>query len=372
MNVSWNVPEKKTVVFLLPSLRTSGGIREAVRLAKELLQDGNDVRIVSMWSHPASEPVEGIPVEYLLPFMATKSMAWKDFLHIAVRLRAYLRSLRKTGGTHHYSLFATHFSTLPFLYLVPRRRRYVFVQDLEWSFARGHLTQNALKRIILFFYKRAALITANAYLTQRLRSQGLLPTAEAAIWASPSFYSETPNASERSIDIAMVLRRGAHKRLDLYLELLRRIHIGRGLRTACITPDEDIAAEVDGLTDRILLQPSLDEMKQLYRDTKVFLLLSDHEGFSLPPLEAMGSGCIPICRDCGGVSIYMDGPLSQNLLPLSAGMDNLEKIIYAQTSNIQEMNHLAVIARTKFCQGSMQARQDRAACIAILSKLFSP
>jgi glycosyltransferase involved in cell wall biosynthesis len=50
-------------------------------------------------------------------------------------------------------------------------------------------------------------------------------------------------------------------------------------------------------------------------------MMSDQEGFGLPPLEAMGSGCVPICRDSGGVRAYMIGKLKESLLPLNSDID---------------------------------------------------
>ena len=47
------------------------------------------------------------------------------------------------------------------------------------------------------------------------------------------------------------------------------------------------------------------------------------EGFGLPPLEAMGGGCIPACRDSGGVRNYMHGQFHRLLFPLSEKVPNI-------------------------------------------------
>jgi glycosyltransferase involved in cell wall biosynthesis len=46
------------------------------------------------------------------------------------------------------------------------------------------------------------------------------------------------------------------------------------------------------------------EMAHFYDTCDIFVFASHREGFGLPPLEAMASGCAVVTTDCGGVSDY--------------------------------------------------------------------
>ncbi|WP_263409890.1 glycosyltransferase family 4 protein [Terriglobus tenax] len=364
-----NSSQEWTVSFLLPTLRVGGGVREAIKLAKDLQDRGCAVQIITMWSHPAEGAATGLPVLHLLPSMPTKAGAWKDLPRIAYLLRKHLR--RRTGTANRRNiLFATHFSTLPFLFFVANRTRYVFVQDLEWTFVARGWKQHLLKSAILFFYRYTSLVVANQYLKKKLQEIGLLPLCETAIWALSDFSSKAPNVG-RSFDFVMVLRDGAHKRLDLYMSLLALLRTCGSIRTACITPDENIATMAAPLTDRILLRPSVEEMRDLYSDTKVFLLLSDHEGFALPPLEAMASGCVPLCRDCGGVSAYMQGILANNIVPLSHNLDQIAERACALAGDELLLSQLSCAARNEFEAGLLRSQETRAESLTMLAQIFS-
>ncbi len=122
----------------------------------------------------------------------------------------------------------------------------------------------------------------------------------------------------------MVLRNGHYKRLDLYRQFIAKCISKNNLTLAVITPEIKIFNEIKESVDFCYFCPSIADMRDIYSRSKIFIHLSDHEGFGLPPLEAMGAGCIPLCRNSGGVRAYMDDLNHHGLLlPKSYDVDKI-------------------------------------------------
>ena len=81
--------------------------------------------------------------------------------------------------------------------------------------------------------------------------------------------------------------------------------------------DVGVVAARSGVVDRIGLQSYVadDELAALYRRARVFVFLSDYEGFGLTPVEALGAGIpivvldTPIAREIyGNAAFYVERP----------------------------------------------------------------
>ena len=62
--------------------------------------------------------------------------------------------------------------------------------------------------------------------------------------------------------------------------------------------------------------PSNSEVLELYRKATVFVLPSILEGMSLPPLEAMASGCVVVSADCVGIRVYLKNEFNSIIVPI--------------------------------------------------------
>ena len=302
--------------LVLPSLKISGGTLELLRLADDLAGQHADLGLVTLWRSPHEAAVEARSVHYLSEWQTNLRHALLQLPILIVRFARLVGELMRNPGQKGSAWIFSHYATFPLALCVAQRQRWYFVQGLEWHFPRNRVSSALLKRFILVSYRRGRLITANAFLTTSLLELGLTVEAEACIWAAESFRG--PGRTSRNIDVVMVLRKGDPKRLDLYLALLGLARTQmRTWRFAAITPETEIASQVAGSVDECLLRPSTEQMRELYSRSKCFLHLSEHEGFGLPPLEAMGSGCVPICRDSGGVRAYMKDGLEALIFPKS-------------------------------------------------------
>lgn len=343
-----------------PAAKVGGGNREALRFGEELAARGSDVAAVFMWQAP--HPMRSaLRVSHLSAWRPRLSRAAAEFPFLMIRFVRWVKRAAVAEKNCAARFVFTHYVTLPLSFAVPRERRYFFVQDLEWKFIGNRFSSFLLRRMILYCYRRGTLISANAFLTAALTDLRLKVPLELPIWADEGFATDA--CGPRDIDIVMVLRKGAHKRLDLYLSFMGLAR-GRNIKLAVVSPDDEIIAAARAPSTLCLLRPSLPEMRSLYARSKCFLHLSDHEGFGLPPLEAMGAGCVPLCRDSGGVRAFMNvGGLRPLLIPPATPIDAVFRLAEALLSDRGRLGELSRLAREVFHAGVARTRVARDLCL---------
>lgn len=314
-------------VFVLPTMKIAGGNLEVIRLAEDVRRTGKDVSIVSLWHTPNPISCEGIATFTLFNRPVNKLTA---LISIPLLLASFWRLVRHLRSDSTKFVF-THFTTYALVPLISKSQRWFFVQALEWYFVSAGLLRGALKTFITASYRTGHILVANRYLKRMIEGNALRVEASVDIWADSFFDSGVEGL--RSFDIALVFRKGLVKRADWGTALLEKLKTDYpDLRVAVISPDEDFASIVEP-NSMFFLRPTRSEMRAIYQQSRVFVLFSDHEGFGLPPLEAMGSGCVPVCRDAGGIRAYMEPELEGNIIPLDASPDamihRLVEILYS-------------------------------------------
>ena len=356
----------KEVLMILPSLRISGGVKEALRLANDLRQQGIAVRVLILWRNAHELPCGSAPVSYLSSFIAKRSTAGLQFPLLLVRFITFLRNHYSAGKRKQLALFLTHFSTFPFGWLAPNLDWYCFNQDVEWMFVKSGIGRACLRWFIIRTSRRSRVLTTNSYVEHLYVQEGVQPIGRLSIWAPDHWLTRGLTVS-RKTDVVMLLRRGHMKRLDLYMEIVDLMERVR-LTSVLITPDSELFEQVAALGCQAVLRPSDEDLKNIYRRSKIFLLLSDTEGFALPPLEAMGSGCVPLCRDSGGPRCYMTGPLASNIIPLEATSAQIFAILRLLLNDTENLASLSEYAREAFSSGSVVSLSERMQSVAALGE----
>lgn len=346
---------KPTFIIVLNALKICGGVLEAYRFGQELRDAGENVLVVVMWRSPNEiENADKLPIIRLTNWQTRIQLALFQ-LPIILGKFWWCTCIIKRKRINPIWIF-THYSTLPLASLIESSRRWIFLQGTEWSFVQYPVVARLFKAFVLFFYRRARLLVVSQFLANALESVGLRSTGMAQVWADSAYYR--PVNRLRDIDVVVMLRKGQPKRLDLNLALLAQLgQVEPNLRIAAITPDSDLADLAAPLTSLCLTRPSQKEMADLYSRTKIFLLLSETEGFGLPPLEAMGAGCVPMCRDSGGPQSYMLGPLGDLLLPLSMSMTEICSKLIKLLDDPFALERYSVAARCVFLDGLTIASQ---------------
>ncbi|HSZ14030.1 MAG TPA: glycosyltransferase [Solirubrobacteraceae bacterium] len=179
-----------------------------------------------------------------------------------------------------------------------------FVQDIETSY---YPDDESVRHAVLDSYRpEFRYMTISSWNRERLRELGL-----DAELIPPGIDLETfrPRADvRRREDMVLALgRSNPLKNLPLTLDAWRALarspqeeERAEGGRRAelCLFGIEPELATDEGM--RYVESPSDEQVNELFNEATVFVQTSSHEGFALPPLEAMATGGAVVCTDAHG------------------------------------------------------------------------
>ncbi len=168
-----------------------------------------------------------------------------------------------------------------------------FVQDIETSYYPGN---PGVQDAVLASYRHEFhYMTISSWNQERLRELGL-----DAVLIPPGIDLDTfcrlPDVTRRPDMILALGRSNPLKNFPLTLEAWRRLP--RPRPELCLFGIEPELATDPGI--RYVMRPSDAEVNELFNQATVFVQTSYHEGFCLPPLEAMATGGAVVCTDAHG------------------------------------------------------------------------
>jgi GT2 family glycosyltransferase/glycosyltransferase involved in cell wall biosynthesis len=176
---------------------------------------------------------------------------------------------------------------------IPRGIPVYFVQDIETSYYPDH--ERARHAVLDSYRPEFRYMTISAWNRERLRELGL-----DAELIPPGIDLETfrPRAEvTRREDMVLALgRTNPLKNLPLTLAAWRALKEPRP--ELCMFGIEPQLADTDGMT--YVEAPEDERVGELFSEATVFVQTSVHEGFALPPLEAMATGAAVVCTDAHG------------------------------------------------------------------------
>ena len=168
-----------------------------------------------------------------------------------------------------------------------------FVQDIETSYYPDH--ERARHAVLDSYRPEFRYMTISSWNRERLRELGL-----DAELIPPGIDLETfrPRAEvARREDMVLALgRSNPLKNLPLTLAAWRSL--GEPRPELCMFGIEPELADGEGM--RYVQAPGDEQVNELFCQATVFVQTSTHEGFALPPLEAMATGAAVLCTDAHG------------------------------------------------------------------------
>jgi GT2 family glycosyltransferase/glycosyltransferase involved in cell wall biosynthesis len=173
-----------------------------------------------------------------------------------------------------------------------------FVQDIETSY---YPDDESARHAVLDSYRpEFRYMTISRWNQERLRELGL--DAE-LIPPGIDLENFRPRLEvQRREDLVLALgRSNPLKNLPLTVEAWRQARGRSELASRlelCLFGHEPELADEQGM--RHVESPSDERVNELFNEATVFIQTSTHEGFALPPLEAMATGCAVVCTDAHG------------------------------------------------------------------------
>ena len=279
------------LTFLLPGRGFSGGIRCSVRMATELLQRGHDVQIL-WWAGTSAlrrlpraiyqKYVVKSPPDWLARFEG-KSAPFKRLSDKVVDAGDFLVSIgpdcveamMKLPAECGRKVFYAHGLTL----------RNSTLRKIAWS--------GDLPKIAVSNYVKTEMLNAG--------SKGIVGVVPNGIDTTEYF----PDADHDKRDaVGTVYAPGTAKDPETIISVLGQIHQLR--------PETPLVCfgsypRPTGLSPAVkyIRLPSVEEAGRLYSRCKVWFCASRSEGFGMPILEAMASGCAVVSTNCGGPTDFI-------------------------------------------------------------------
>ena len=298
------------------SIGKSGGVKAIFEFANGLARKGHDVEVVyplwplrdDNWNKPLWK---ALPVRFAVmgkQLISGVKAGWFN-LDARVKLRRVL-SLASVEKMKCDVAVATWWETAYFVSMMRDCRRFYLVQHYEtWGGDEAEVKGS--------YRLGLDMIVHSTWMQETIEKNiGIRPRH--LIYHSPDhskFYPETVKRSLFDSFRILVPYRGqdwkGSKDGIKAFELVKKQHPNVQLVMFGMTKGEDVPAYAE-----FHLNPSDDELRILYNSSDVFLFPSWHEGFGMPPLEAMACGTPVVatrvgvfCKDfLDGVEVLLSDP----------------------------------------------------------------
>jgi GT2 family glycosyltransferase/glycosyltransferase involved in cell wall biosynthesis len=260
------------IVYVTEDTGVGGGHRDIFEHLNRLSARGHDVSLYTL-----GDPPEWFP------------------LHVPVRSFTDYRGLSHALAEVEAIKVATWWMTAEAVWRasIPRGIPVYFVQDIETSYYPDH--EHARHAVLDSYRPEFRYVTISCWNRDRLRELGL--EAE-LIPPGVDLQNFHPRADVvRREDMVLALgRSNPLKNLPLTIAAWKKLQEPRP--ELCLFGVEPEVAVGTGV--RYVDSPDDKQVSELFCQATVFIQTSTHEGFALPPLEAMATGAAVVCTDAHG------------------------------------------------------------------------
>jgi GT2 family glycosyltransferase len=263
--------ERLRIVYVTEDTGVGGGHRDIFEHLNRLSERGHEVSLYTLGEPPEWFQLQ-VPVRTFINYYElSEALALLDAIKVATWWMTAAAVWRAS---------------------IPRGIPVYFVQDIETSYYPDH--EHARHAVLDSYRPEFRYMTISTWNRERLRELGL-----DAELIPPGIDLDTfrPLADvARRDDMVLALgRSNPLKNLPLTIAAWRSLREPRP--ELCLF---GVEPELAGEGMRYVESPTDEQVNELFCQATIFIQTSTHEGFALPPLEAMASGAAVLCTDAHG------------------------------------------------------------------------
>ncbi len=290
------------ITFILPNIGISGGVKAVFELANHLHDRGHHVSVV-------------------YPLIEMRSDAkWYNIRNLASRTKSAIVKLRhEDTRIGWFDLKANLISGVRTLAGIPDAdivvatwwetayyvSRYSNSKGKKFYLAQHYEIWGGPEEEVDNSYKRGLQIIVNSTWLKNILEEKLSVKIETLILHAPDleqFYPENKDKSNDTIRILMPYRRVKWKGVEdgiRTFEIVKEKY--KKVKLVMFGPPrgDDVPKHVE-----FHVWPVKDKLRKLYNSCDIFMFPSHHEGFGMPPMEAMVCMCAVVTTNVGAVPDY--------------------------------------------------------------------
>ena len=270
-------PFPKKIAFILPGVSIGGGVAVVFKHAEMLMAEGHDVSVINIGAPGDGSwfPANPVPI-----------------IHILDERRYLFEKID--------ILFATAWSTVAFMEVIPSKRRIYFVQSDERRF---YDDSDSVAQAHQTYLVDCEYATMARWLQEWLQEEFGRVAALIPNGLDPRLFHPNDGIEAKRPDRLRVLIEGPiavpFKGMDDAYEAIRSLDCEKWIVSSAGMPKEHWEF------DRFFYQVPLAEMSKIYSSCDIFLKMSSIESFCYPVMEAMACGCAVVAAKVAGLDEYV-------------------------------------------------------------------
>ncbi len=268
---------KRNISYFVLNTKDSGGLKVIVKHLNAFTELGYQGKLYSLYGKRPSNLDDRVEFKHILFSLIDKNT------DIAV---------------------ATFWPSAYWLSIIPSRKKFYFIQGLEHTFYKNNLLSYLVKRTYLLPLTKIAISNLLKNNLEQLPISGSVQTIKYSVLNT--IYLENTKAktlnNHKKIRIIAVISYYIHpKGPDILESTIIELKKHFNLEVTLISKEKNSYSDV---FDRFYSDPPIDIIQKLYQKADICLATSRTEGFFIPGLEAMASGCLFITTDSLGIHEY--------------------------------------------------------------------